>query len=315
MAPPCSLPSGESPLTTASQLSRPCVGFVPWGCFRLLTSHGGIEGQCQSHPERPGEIQRGRPNSGSRRCSTSFANFDIRIEPEDVRLGSRRRIGQRGWRIAYRIDPDDAGLPSLEFYATHRMTNDRHVRIWADGHVDHLDAIDEFYGFDPKGESAPDLGVEGGASGGRCGLVHFLATSCRCHRSRVSAGPGTRSTPPDEGSCWRRRGTPSRTRGISATSPAGAGSPPGVAARRSQFPPRPPFGRPNGPGGGPGAGGDRRGTGSQRGIVADRTAAAGLMPAIEFLDPSGLATECAGQRDARTRRGPRGSPPKWRSRR
>lgn len=79
-----------------------------------------------------------------------FANFDISIRPEDVAVGSGRTIGERGWRIAYRGDPDDAGLPSMEFYATHRMTNDRHERIWADGHVEHLDAIHEVYGWDPK---------------------------------------------------------------------------------------------------------------------------------------------------------------------
>ena len=56
-----------------------------------------------------------------------FANFDIRIGAGDVVVGSRQEIRERGWRIAFRVLPDDAGLPSLEFYATHRMTNDRHV--------------------------------------------------------------------------------------------------------------------------------------------------------------------------------------------
>jgi hypothetical protein len=94
------------------------------------------------------------PRLGAERVAEAFnayfANFDIRIRPEEVVPGSRRAIGKRGWRITYRVDPDDAGFPSLEFYATHRMTNDRHVRIWADGHVDHLDAIHEFYSYDPK---------------------------------------------------------------------------------------------------------------------------------------------------------------------
>lgn len=79
-----------------------------------------------------------------------FANFDIRIESGDVRVGFRREILAHGWRIAFRVDPDDTGSPSLEFYATHRMTSDTHVRIWADGHEDELDAIYEAYGFDRK---------------------------------------------------------------------------------------------------------------------------------------------------------------------
>ena len=85
-------------------------------------------------------------------CSSDlgyFVNFDIRIGPGDVAVGTHRTIGERSWRLTHRVDPEDAGLPSLAFYAAHRITNDRHVRIWA-GHVDHLDAINEFYAFDPK---------------------------------------------------------------------------------------------------------------------------------------------------------------------
>jgi hypothetical protein len=79
-----------------------------------------------------------------------FANFDIRIEADDVTLGSRREIRDKGWCIRLKVDPDDAGSPSLEFYAGHRMTDDRHHRIWADGYVEDLDAIRTFYGYNPK---------------------------------------------------------------------------------------------------------------------------------------------------------------------
>jgi hypothetical protein len=73
-----------------------------------------------------------------------FGRFEIRITPEDVGVGMRRTIRQDGWAITYRVDPDYSGLPTLEFYATHRMTNDRHVVIAADGSIDHLDAIKEY---------------------------------------------------------------------------------------------------------------------------------------------------------------------------
>ena len=79
-----------------------------------------------------------------------FATFDIHLDPADVKVGERGSIRARGWLIMWRVVPDDAGSPSLEFYATHRMTDDEHVRIWADGHVEQLDAIYPFYGFDPK---------------------------------------------------------------------------------------------------------------------------------------------------------------------
>ncbi len=77
-----------------------------------------------------------------------FRHFDILIAPEDVTLGAHRQIARQGWRIIYRVDPDDAGLPSLEYYATTRMTSDTHVRIWSDGHVEDLDAIREAYAYD-----------------------------------------------------------------------------------------------------------------------------------------------------------------------
>ena len=79
-----------------------------------------------------------------------FVHFEISIAPADVVLGARRVIGERGWHIRFRVDPDDAGMPSLEYYATHRMTSDEHVRIWADGHVESLDAIYEAYMYDAK---------------------------------------------------------------------------------------------------------------------------------------------------------------------
>jgi hypothetical protein len=89
-----------------------------------------------------------------------FAHFDIRIGPDEVVAGTRREIRERGWRILLKIVPDDSGLPSLEFYATHRMTNDRHARIWADGHLEHLDAIEELYAYDPNVPGAKEAAHE-----------------------------------------------------------------------------------------------------------------------------------------------------------
>lgn len=74
-----------------------------------------------------------------------FVNFDIRISPEDVVAGSRRTIrdSASGWAITYRVDRDATGAVNLEFYATNRWTNDRHVLITGDGQCEHLDAISE----------------------------------------------------------------------------------------------------------------------------------------------------------------------------
>jgi hypothetical protein len=78
------------------------------------------------------------------------SKFDIRIEAGDVAVSTRRELRKRGLRITLRVVPDDAGSPSLDFYATNRMTDDRHVRIWADGQVERLEVIREGYAYNPK---------------------------------------------------------------------------------------------------------------------------------------------------------------------
>lgn len=74
-----------------------------------------------------------------------FFNFGIRISAEDVVVGNRETIrdDRSGWAITYRVDGDASSVSSLEFYATNRRTNDRHVLISADGHAEHLEALSE----------------------------------------------------------------------------------------------------------------------------------------------------------------------------
>lgn len=62
-----------------------------------------------------------------------FANFEVRIAPDEVVDGAHKTIQDASWSVTYRVDLDDAGMPSLEFYATSRWTNDRHVKISAFG--------------------------------------------------------------------------------------------------------------------------------------------------------------------------------------
>lgn len=79
-----------------------------------------------------------------------FRNWNIRISPGHVRDGNRDSIEARGWRINYLVDTDADGKLFLEFYATHRMTDDRHVRISSSGDVEDLDAITSMVFFDPN---------------------------------------------------------------------------------------------------------------------------------------------------------------------
>jgi hypothetical protein len=124
------------------------------GCPQTLAGpfeRGVRERGIPAHQHEQGGRGQGRNNKDRHAPTrTERANFDTRIGPGDVVLGSRRAVGERGWRITYRVDADDGGFPSLEFYSTHRMTNDRHVRIWADGYLERLDAMHEFYAYDPK---------------------------------------------------------------------------------------------------------------------------------------------------------------------
>jgi hypothetical protein len=80
-----------------------------------------------------------------------FSHWDVRIEPADVIIGRHGRVVEQpsprwprpGWHVRYCVDADTEGLPYLEFYATHRMTNDRHVFIWADGQGEHRETVED----------------------------------------------------------------------------------------------------------------------------------------------------------------------------
>ncbi len=61
-----------------------------------------------------------------------FSDWDINLPQEDVAQRRRGRINHKGWAIWYMFGVDDRG-EYLDYYAAHRMTNDRHVRIYADG--------------------------------------------------------------------------------------------------------------------------------------------------------------------------------------
>jgi hypothetical protein len=72
------------------------------------------------------------------------------IGPEDVTLGHRDAWRAFGFWIAYRIDPDDAGFPSLEVYVHHPWMDDWHARIWADGQLEELEAMHLWFRFVPE---------------------------------------------------------------------------------------------------------------------------------------------------------------------
>jgi hypothetical protein len=77
-----------------------------------------------------------------------FENWDgVRVVPEDVIIGALGAVVDQasGWHVTYRVDADHDGLPTLEFYAINRFTNDRRVLIGADGGGQEKQAISDFF--------------------------------------------------------------------------------------------------------------------------------------------------------------------------
>ena len=68
------------------------------------------------------------------RFNRKFAHFEIELPVEAMSPGSVWLIVKRGWTIWTRFDIDaEDGREHLDHYSMHRMTNDSHVRWYADG--------------------------------------------------------------------------------------------------------------------------------------------------------------------------------------
>ncbi len=70
----------------------------------------------------------------------TFANWEITLPPGAIESRQVGRILKRGWTIWYLSGSDDES-EYLDFYASHRMTDDRHVRLRSDGRTEYLDSI------------------------------------------------------------------------------------------------------------------------------------------------------------------------------
>ena len=80
------------------------------------------------------------------RFNCVFANWEIELPADAMSSRVVWQIVHRGWTIWTRFDIDaDDGREHLDYYAMHRMTNDRHVRLYADGDEEGLPAIVEGY--------------------------------------------------------------------------------------------------------------------------------------------------------------------------
>ena len=66
-----------------------------------------------------------------------FERWGIALPPDAEQRCPRGTIASRGWTVKYCIGKDQDGK-FLDYYAAHRMTNDRHLRIRDNGDVEGL---------------------------------------------------------------------------------------------------------------------------------------------------------------------------------
>lgn len=74
--------------------------------------------------------------------ASHFGHWGITLPSDAFPSPSRGRIEKSGWRISY-LSGQDATGQYLDYYASHRMTNDRHIRIYATGDVKCLPAMQD----------------------------------------------------------------------------------------------------------------------------------------------------------------------------
>ena len=73
-----------------------------------------------------------------------FAHWKIILPEEDIKNRLSGYIQYGGWLIQYCFGKDETGNEYLDYYASHRMTDDSHVRIYEDGRKESLPALYTF---------------------------------------------------------------------------------------------------------------------------------------------------------------------------
>lgn len=69
-----------------------------------------------------------------------FRRWAIRLPESDLALKRRGKIVESGWAIWYLFGSDEKG-EYLDYYASHRMTDDSHVRLYAGGDKEQLPTL------------------------------------------------------------------------------------------------------------------------------------------------------------------------------
>ena len=69
-----------------------------------------------------------------------FSHPEIQLPEENLRERTPGTIQSHGWTIRFRFSEDSRG-EFLDFYSSHRMWDDQHNRLYADGTMETLDAL------------------------------------------------------------------------------------------------------------------------------------------------------------------------------
>jgi hypothetical protein len=118
--------------------------------------------------ERSNDEQAALDRSGQRRdgmpviaaeFASYFAHWKIVLPEADLAARRRGSVHAAGWTIQYLFGADAQG-EYLDFYATHRMTNERHQRIYASGQIEYLPTMHEFMVFPAAASQADKERIE-----------------------------------------------------------------------------------------------------------------------------------------------------------
>ena len=78
-----------------------------------------------------------------------FTHWDIRLPAEAIASRQQGKLFKAGWIIEC-LFGYEGKAEYLDYYAVHRMTDDRHVRIHSNGHCESLEAPRDLFGY-PEG--------------------------------------------------------------------------------------------------------------------------------------------------------------------
>lgn len=76
-----------------------------------------------------------------------FAPSGVALPEEDLKGRRKGSVNRAGWSINYRFGVE-GGAEYVEYFASHRMTNDTLNRIYDDGRTEVLGYCQEFYAAD-----------------------------------------------------------------------------------------------------------------------------------------------------------------------